>query len=112
MTKFEIVEKLREYIQSGELISKSRNGADYHGFDKAVHNKELFRTLYANILASSLEVSNWFNDLIKNDRVMKSEAVGCKHRELTSDYLISKVCMRGEIIKFDDFGQGCIVYIE
>ena len=112
MTKFEIVEKLREYIQSGELISKSRNGADYHGFDKAAHKKEIFYTLYESVMARSLEVSNWLNDLIKNDRVMKSAAAKCKHRELSSDHLLSKACMRGEIIKFDDFGQGCIVYIE
>lgn len=112
MERNEIVSKLREYIQGGALLSKAQNGAYYHGFDRAINKGELFATRFKSIVATSLEASDWFNDLIANDRIMESTVVKCVHREITSDHAIQKACMRGEMIKFDEFGKGCILYIE
>ena len=112
MDRNEIVSKLREYIQGGALLSKAQNGAYYHGFDRKVHKGELFRTRYRSIVATNLETSEWFNGLIASDRIMESQVVSCVHRDLTNDYAIQKACMRGEMIKFDEFGKGCVLYIE
>lgn len=112
MDKVEIVDKLREYIQGGVLLSKAQNGAYYHGFDRKAHKGELFYTEFDSILAIDLETSEKFNSLFWNHRIMKSGNVKCKHRELTNDHLIQKACMRGEMIKFDEFGKGCVLYIE
>ena len=112
MERNEIVSKLREYIQGGALLSKAQNGAYYHGFDRAINKRELFATRFKSIVATSLEASDWFNDLIASDRIMESTVVKCVHREITSDHAIQKACMRGEMIKFDEFGKGCILYIE
>jgi len=43
---------------------------------------------------------------------MESQVVSCVHRALTNDYAIQKACMRGEMLKFDEFGKGCVLYIE
>ena len=112
MERNEIVSKLREYIQGGALLSKAQNGAYYHGFDRAINKRELFATRFKSIVATSLEASDWFNNLIASDRIMESTVVKCVHREITSDHAIQKACMRGEMIKFDEFGKGCILYIE
>ena len=112
MERNEIVSKLREYIQGGALLSKAQNGAYYHGFDRAINKGELFATRLKSIVATSIEVSEWFNDLIASDRIMESTVVKCVHRDLPTDHAIQKACMRGEMIKFDEFGKGCVLYIE
>jgi hypothetical protein len=112
MDRIEIVEKLREYIANDKLFSKAQKGSYYHGFDRAAHKGELFYTRFENVMATDLEASDWFNALVASDRIMKSTVVKCKHRELTNDHLIQKACMRGDMIKFDEFGKGCVLYIE
>lgn len=112
MDRQEIVSKLRELIKDGKLLSKAQNGGYYHGFDRKARKGELFRTRYSSIMAIDLETSLWINNLIKTDRIMESQVVSCVHLDLTNDYAIQKACMRGEMIKFDEFGKGCILYIE
>lgn len=112
MERVEIVNQLREFVQQGRLLSKARNGAYYHGFDRAINRKELFATRLKSIVATDIEASDWLNGLIKSDRIMESTVVKSVHREITSDHLIHKACMRGEMIKFDEFGKGCVLYIE
>jgi hypothetical protein len=112
MERFEIVKQLREYIQQGRLLSKAQNGAYYHGFDRMINRKELFATRLRSIVATDIDASDWFNELIKSDRIMDSSVVKSIHRDITSDHLINKACMRGEMIKFDEFGKGCILYIK
>lgn len=112
MERNEIVNKLREYVREGKLLSKAQNGAYYHGFDRSINKGVLFATRLKSIVATTIEASDWFNDLIASDRIMESTVVKCVHREITSDHLIQKACMRGEMIKFDEFGKGCVLYIE
>lgn len=112
MDKQEIVSKLRELIKDGKLLSKAQNGGYYHGFDRKARKRELFRTRYRSLMVTDLETREWFNNLIKTDRIMESQVVSCVHLDLADDYSIQKACMRGEMIKFDDFGKGCILYIE
>lgn len=112
MDRNEIVDKLREYIKDGKLLSKAQNGAYYHGFDRGIDKRELFATPYDSVVATDSEVANWFLSLIDTKRVMNKQMVRCVHRDLTSKYLIEKACMRGELIKFNEFGKGCVLYIE
>lgn len=112
MERAEIMNKLREYVSQGALFSKAQNGTNYHSFDRGIHKGELFATLLRSVVATNIEASEWLNTMIENKRIMESNAVKCKHRELSSDHLIQKACMRGEMIKFDEFGKGCILYIE
>lgn len=111
MDRLEIVNQLREYVKQGKLLSKARNGAYYHGFDRAINKKELFATRLKSVVATEIEASDWLNSLIKADRIMESTVVKSVNRELTSDHLIKKACMRGDMVKFDDFGKGCVLYI-
>lgn len=112
MDRHEIVKQLREYVSQGVLLSKAQNGAYYHGFDRSINRGELFATRLKSVVSKTLEASEWLNALIKDDIVMESVVVKCVHRELTSDHLIQKACMRGEMIKFDEFGKGCVLYIK
>ena len=112
MSKEEIVAQIREWLAEGKIICKAQNGAYYHGYDRKVHKGELFRTRYRSIVTTDLETCEWLNELIRTDRVMESQVVSCVHRDLTNDYAIQKACMRGEMIKFDEFGKGCVLYIE
>lgn len=112
MERLEIVNQLREYIKEGKLLSKARNGAYYHGFDRAINRKELFATRLKSVVATELEASDWLNALIKEDRIMESTVVKCVDRSITSDHLIKKACMRGDMVKFDEFGKGCVLYIK
>ena len=88
MDRIEIVSKLREYIQGGALLSKAQNGAYYHGFERAINKGELFSTRLKSIVETSLDASDWFNDLIASDRIMESTVVKCVHRDLPTDNAI------------------------
>ena len=112
MERQEIVNQLREYVTQGVLLSKAQNGAYYHGFDRGIHRGELFATLLRSVVSTTIEASDWINKMIEDKRVMESTAVKCKHRELNNDHLIQKACMRGDMVKFDEFGKGCVLYIE
>ena len=95
------------------MLSKAQNGgAYYHGFDRAINKGELFATRLKSIVATSIEASDWFNDLIASDRIMESQVVSAYIVIYLPTTPIQKACMRGEMIKFDEFGKGCVLYIE
>lgn len=111
MSREEIVRQLRAYFKEGKLICKARDKY-YHGYDRQVHIGKLFRTRHRSIVATDLETSEWLNELIRTDRIMESQVVSCVHRDLTNDYAIQKACMCDDLIKFDDCGRGCVLYID
>lgn len=112
MNRVDIVEKLRELITNGNLQSKAMLGScSYHSIDKQVQKGTLLVTPYRSIVARDKETQEWFNSMIESGRIMDFLQVQMR-KELLTNYDVNKACMRGDMIKFDDFGKGCILYID
>ena len=111
MRKEEIAGQLREYIKEGKLLSKAKSGITYHEFDRRVQKGEYFVTPYRSVVASDKHTQEWFNGMVNEGRVMDFLQVQMR-KALLTNHDVNKACMRGDMIKFDDFGKGCVLYID
>lgn len=112
MKREEIVSKLRDLLTQGKLLSKQMTGkCNYHAIDKAVQKGLYFVTPYRSLVATDIETQSWFNDMVEQGRIMDFLQVQMR-KSLLTNYDVNKACMKGEMIKFDEFGKGCILYID
>lgn len=112
MNRVEIASKLREYIQGGKLLSKPMTGkTSYHAIDRKVQKGEYLVTPYRSVVATDSEARDWFNGLVNEGRIMDFLQVQMR-KEMLTNYEVNKACMRGEMIKFDNFGKSCVLYID
>ena len=111
MNRVEIVEKLRELIAEGKLQCKAKLGKAYHSIDRGVQKGVFFVTPYRALVASDKEAQIWFNKLVDEGRIMDFLQVQMR-KDILTNYDANKACMRGEMIKFDDFGRGCVLFID
>lgn len=112
MDKIEIASKLRECIEKGKLLSKQMTGkSTYHAIDRAIQKGKYLVTPYRSLVALDEETQTWFNQLVNDGQIMDFLQVQLR-KNLLTNYDVNKACMRGEMIKFDDFGKGCVLYID
>ena len=112
MGKYEIAGQLREYVKEGKLLSKKMTGkTTYHAVDRAIQKGVYFVTPYRSVVATDKDTREWFNGMVNEGRIMDFLQVQMR-KELLTNHDVHKACMRGEMIKFDDFGKGCVLYID
>lgn len=111
MNRESIICRLRELISNGKLQSKTMLGKSYHMIDRQVQKGVYFVTPYRTVIATDKVAQEWFNGLVNDGRIMDFLQVQMRKNILTN-YNVNKACMRGEMIKFDEFGKGCVLYIE
>ena len=111
MNRIEVVEKLRCLIADGKLQSKTMLGKSYHSIDRGIKKEVLFVTPYRAVVATDKTTQKWFNDMVNEGRIMDFLQVQMRKNILTN-YDANKACMRNELLKFDDFGKGCVLYID
>lgn len=111
MSRNEIASMLRLMLMQGRISSKVATGLNYGAVNKAIAEGRLFQTSFASIVCSDAETRDVFEDFVRKGRIMDVTAVKVQMGLLTQ-YAITKAAADGRFLRFPDFGNSCVLYID
>lgn len=111
LSRVEIAEMLRHWIETGDVACKRDLPFGYGKINRAIGKNELFQSSFEELVFRNERYRDMLEAWKSDGRVMDLAMVKASTRYTTA-YAVNVACANGKMLRFPDFGKSKILYIK